>query len=102
MHLSMDEGENEGKQVGIPFPSPLPIAMVTAFHEIDHWLHFKLGLDVSSEAVGDFLTPFERDFIKHENYDHFLQEKVLATSYIYITPSERMYSTDTTYDKLRL
>lgn len=98
MHLSMDEGENEREHVGIPLSSPLPIAMVTAFHEINHWLHFKLGLDVSSEVVGDFLTPFEKDFIKHENYDHFSQEEVLAANYFYITPSERMYSADTTYD----
>lgn len=98
MHLSMGECENEGEQVGIPFSSPIPIAMVTAFHEINHWLHFKLGLDVNSEVVGDFLTPFERDFIKHENYDRFSQEKVFTADYIYITPSERMYHADTEND----
>ena len=57
--------------IALNFSNNINIESQTLYHEINHWMHHMLGLQVTSKIAGDFSTPFEKDFLQLKDQEFY-------------------------------
>ena len=57
--------------IALNFSNNINIESQTLYHEINHWIHYRLGLQMTAKIAGDFSTPFGKDFLQLKDQEFY-------------------------------